>query len=312
MKGLAPRTRRGKVLLLGGSSFVGRALFDRLGPARATPTYHRHPVPHGVPFDACTTRVSDAVENPEAYSHAVILLGDTDPESCAADTARSNAVNVEGLIAVIEELVSWQIKPIFLSSEFVFDGAKGNYVETDPVNPILTYGHQKVTVEQYLQERLDDYAIVRLAKVYGRRPGDGTLFANWLQALETQRVIPCASDQVFSPVLVDDVVEALVRLIERDSQGLFHLGGPQAHSRLELLQMLVAAVREQRPVDVEISPRSIHDFPLQERRPLDVSLRSDKLIAATGIVLCSAQEACRAIVRDAFGDTVTTAAGGAP
>ncbi len=309
IKPLAPRGDRKHILILGASGFVGRALFARLGAQRATPTYCRTPIEHGVQFDACTTRISDVLDNPEAYSHAVILLGDTKPDSCAANQGTSYAANVEGVLAVIEDLVSWQIKPILFSSEFVFDGTTGSYTEDDAVNPILTYGKQKVEVEHYLQERLDDYVILRLAKTYGRQRGDGSLFTQWLEQLERERTIVCANDQIFSPIAVDDVVEAIVRIIERDCRGLFHLCGPQGHSRLQLFEMLLQAVREHAPIDVQVIPKSIHDFPLRERRPLDVSMRPDKLVAATGIRLQAAQDVCHEIVEQAFRQATGSSAG---
>lgn len=297
-----PRPIEGdRILILGGSSYVGRQLFARLGPDRAIATYNSHPMLNGVHFDSLSMRVSDVLERPETISHAVILLGDTDPETCAADPARSDLLNVQSIKRIVDDLLGLQIKPVFTSSEFVFDGGRGNYTETDPVNPILLYGAQKVEIERYIQEACDDYIIVRLAKVFGSQCGDRTLFTNWLDAIERgQTTIRCAEDQVFSPVYIEDVVGGIIRLIEVDGNGIFHLSSRKPFSRLALLAMLLCHVREVSPVKVEIISCSIHDFELREKRPPNVSMMPDKLIDTTGFEISDVACVCGDVVERAF------------
>ena len=285
-----------RILIIGGSSFVGRHLFAKLGPSRVLATYCRRPIEHGVYFDALSMRLSDVIKTPHVFSHAVLLLGDTHPDSCAADIPRSYALNVKSLQAILASLKELRLKPVFASSEFVFDGTRGNYVEGDPVHPILTYGKQKVEVERFLQETCDNYLIVRFAKILGTERSDGTLLTNWLDVFERERTIRCAADQFFSPIHVEDVVEAILRLIERDCQGLFHVAGEKPFSRLGLLELLVARLRAQTQIHVKVVPCSIHDFPLRERRPLNVSMRPDKFIKSTGIRISSMEELCDRLV----------------
>jgi len=280
---------------------VGRHLFARLGPERAIATYNRHPIPDGVHYDALSMSLSDILERPETISHAVILLGDTNPETCAADPERSQLLNVESIKWIVDGLLQLQIKPVFTSSEFVFDGMRGNYTETDPVHPILLYGRQKVEVERYLEEICDDYIVARLAKVFGSEHGDRTLFTSWLDAIERgQRTIRCAQDQVFSPIYVGDVAEGLIRLMEVGAQGVFHLSSREPFSRLALLEMLLADVQKVSPVEVEIVPCSIHDFSLSEKRPPNVSMVPDALMEATGFEVSGVERVCGEIVERVF------------
>lgn len=289
-----------KILILGGSSYVGRHLFTRLGPAKAIATYYRSPIEGGVYFDSVSMKLSDIVKNPEVVLSAVILLGDTDPESCAADIAKSHILNVDSIKSILEYLKHWRVKPIFISSEFVFDGIKGNYVETDPVNPILTYGRQKVEVEKYLQDNFDEFVILRLSKVFSSEQHDGTIFSNWLEDIQQGRTINCANDQIFSPVYVEDVVEGIIRVIDSDSNGIFHLAGGKPFVRIELMEMLLNYVKEYLPVKIEIIPKSIHDFNLREKRPLNVSMKPDKLIKTTKLKISDVEDICKQIVKKAF------------
>jgi dTDP-4-dehydrorhamnose reductase len=291
---------RNKILILGGSSYVGRKLFEKLGSGRAIATYNNTPLSGGIRFDSLSMRLSEIVYKPETISHAIILLGDTNPETCAVDLSKSQALNVESIKKVIRDLNAWQIKPVFTSSEFVFNGVKGDYVETDPVNPILLYGKQKVEIEEYLQETCGDYCILRLAKVFGAESGDGTLFTSWLNAIEQGQTIRCATDQIFSPIYREDVVNVLIRVTEMTCSGIFHLAGPKPFTRMELLEMLLKHVKVYADVKVDVVPCSILDFNLKEKRPLNVSMVPKKLENAINYKIGDVEDVCEYIVKQKY------------
>lgn len=291
-----------KILIMGSSSYVGRHLFARLGPKRAVATYYRTPIENGIYFDAVSMNLWDVIRDPETISHAVILLGDTDPDSCAKNIAKSQMLNVESIKGIIESLKDRRVIPVFASSEFVFDGEKGGYAEEDIPNPILTYGKQKVEVERYLQRFCDDYIIVRLAKVFGSQSGDGTIFTNWLNDIRHTNTIRCASDQIFSPIYIDDVVENILNLIGKDCRGIFHIASDKPFARIELLRMLLKYARRYLSADIDVIPCSINDFNLLEKRPLNVSMVPKKLVNAIGIVPEDVECMCAGIVKSCLGE----------
>ena len=95
-----------RILVLGGSSFVGRHLRQHWQARPYLATFNANAFEGGVRFDSVSMRLSDAVGDLTAYSHAVMLLGDTQPDSCIADPARSQAVNVDSLKVVIDDLIA--------------------------------------------------------------------------------------------------------------------------------------------------------------------------------------------------------------
>jgi len=101
----------------------------------------------------------------------------------------------------------------------------------------------------------------------------------------------------FSPASVKDVVRALVALAEGDATGLFNLGGPQAFSRLELLEMLVRHIRVHMPLVTDITPCSIHDFGFAERRPPRTSLDSRKAYTALDFSFQTMDSVCAEAAR---------------
>lgn len=289
-----------KLLILGASSFVGRHLLARLNPANVIATYNNRPIPGGVRFDSVSMQLNEIVHDPALVSHAVLLLGDTQPDSCFTDRERSQQVNVDSLRRVVDKLAYWKIPILFTSSEFVFDGKNGNYVESDNADPILLYGQQKLDMERHIRTTDRSAAILRLAKVYGETPGDKTLFSSWLPILLRDEVMRAAADQLFSPVFVGDVVDAILTIIERKIHGVYHAAGPVGASRLEFLTMLRSIAAQYLSVRATIAPCSIHDFKLPERRPEDVTMRPDKLIAATGLVLRKPENSCLNLVKSAI------------
>jgi dTDP-4-dehydrorhamnose reductase len=51
-------------------------------------------------------------------------------------------------------------------------------------------------------------------------------------------------------------------------------------------------MRRSGPVDVDVEPCSIDDFPTEEKRPRDISMAADKLMAATGLEMRTLRSAC--------------------
>jgi len=290
-----------KVLLLGGSGFIGRAVAARLGLDRVMTTYHRRPIPGGIRYDAATTDLADVVADPSIFSHAVVLLGDTKLNSCYADQARSHALNVVGICRALDRLREWRIVPVFTSTEAVFDGRRGNYDETDAPNPLVVYGKQKVEVERYLAETFAHYLLLRPAMVYGVVPGDGTLLTDWAEKIRRGEALTCAHDNRSAPIHVDDCAAMLVELLRRDCGGIYHLAGPRSVSRCDLFDLLAAEAILCGAAAPSVKRCSIDDFTLPEPRPHDVSLNAAKCIAATGVVPRDVADACRTIVRRTFG-----------
>lgn len=298
-----------KLLILGGSSYIGRHLIKQLLPGKYTATYATHPFDGGHEFDCTSDRLSDKFNELENYRYAILLLGDTEPDSCVLHPQRSNSINVDGITRVIDDLVEIGVGIIFVSTEFVFDGKQGQYSESDLASPILLYGTQKRIIERYLEKYAKDFAVLRLAKVYGGECGDGTLFTNWLSRIELGTLDKCASDQRFSPIHVDDVVDALLKTVKSRLQGVFHVGGPEGHSRMECLMTLLEEVGRFKHVDLTPKPCLINDFEFPEVRPVDVSMKIDKFKSQVRFRPRGIKEFCGELALANFGISAPKRAG---
>jgi dTDP-4-dehydrorhamnose reductase len=267
-------------LVIGASGLIGRCLLRTLGPDRAVGTYASRPFPGGVPFDLARNRLRDWLPVNHSFTHALVAGAMTAIDACAADPEASARINVDGVRRVLDDLLAAGIHPIFTSSDAVYPGTRAMSGEDDEVRPVLTYGRQKLAVEEHLARCSEPWTVVRLAKVLDPEGAPGGVLGPWIGDLVAERTLRCAVDQWFTPVGVDDVVAALLHLAADGVQGVFNLAGPQRVSRIGLLRLLAHAVGRRCPFTPRIEPCSIRDFPFAEARPLDGSMSIERLRAA--------------------------------
>jgi dTDP-4-dehydrorhamnose reductase len=290
------RQMSGKILLVGSSGFVGERLAWRLGSEASIATYHTHPFAGGIHFDIATMRLADRfLTGRHAISHAVLLHGMNKIDHCARHPEETAKVNVAGTMKAIDDLLDAGVKPIYLSSDAVFDGSRGPWRDEDATCPILTYGRQKATVEQYLSTISSPWIVARLAKVVGDYKDPRNLLSEWLETISRHQIVRCASDQMLSPIDVNDVVDAIVFFIESTERGLFNICGSQVLSRYELLQMLLSFADGRIRRSAKIDVCSLSDIPLAEPRPKNCSMSNRKFLALSGMSTRPMEQLCERI-----------------
>ena len=293
-----PMPDQKKILLLGGSGYIGRHILNKVGLDKCLATYFQTPLPGGKFFDPSQMSVAELIKGQGVFGHALILIGETRMDSCASDIKASKKTNVVQIISLIDELFDLGIKPIFLSTDMVFDGTQGGLTEAVSPKPIVIYGKQKVAVEQHLSHSGKQFAIIRLSKVYGNKPGDQTLVTQMLEAMASGDKISLARDQRVCPVYIDDVVDGLLATVYQDLSGIFHLAGPHSCSRVDIFRALQKALEARfKNVNYDnVHYCNINDFNFLETRPIDCSMVSHKFTRTTGLELHSIESVCISLV----------------
>ena len=291
-----------RALVIGGSGFVGRTLVARLGPDRGIGTWHAKPIAGMVQFDATTGRLTELLKQlPADITHVFVPFGLVNPEQCARDPAGSAEVNVESVIRVLGDALNAGLIPVFVSTDYVYDGRKIFPAEDEPQTPNTEYGRQKAAVERWLTDRNRPWLITRLSKVVSGDTTTHSVLGQWVNDIRQGRPMRSATDQIFSPASVNDIAGAMIKLAETGLNGIYHVAGPEPLSRYDLNVMLMDAIRvvDER-IGTTVKPCSLRDIPFLEERPLNTSLSTQKLRTAIAWPFQSMKDLCQEIARSEF------------
>ena len=152
------------------------------------------------------------------------------PDYCETHHEEAFATNVTAVENLARECQQRGCRFIHLSTDFVFSGDTDKlYTETDTPAPTNYYGVTKWEAEKRIPACCSNYAIVRVVVVYGKAlPGQHgnilQLVANRLREGQEIRVV---SDQWRTPTYVVDIADGVERLINRNSNGIYHICGSE-------------------------------------------------------------------------------------
>lgn len=177
---------------------------------------------------------------PSAIIHTAAL---TNVDYCELNPEECHQVNVEATRLLWEAAKKTGCHFEFVSTDFVFDGEKGNYSEADATNPLSTYARSKNEAEQLLlKDENTNWSIVRTIIVYGT--GHNLSRSNmvlWaLEALPKGETMNLVNDQFRAPTWADDLAYGCVELIKRNHTGIFHLAGPETMSIDTIVKRIAA------------------------------------------------------------------------
>jgi len=227
----------------------------------------------------------------------------------AVDRAESDAeaafiANRDGPAVLAAACRAAAIPLVHISTDYVFDGAKGGpYSEDDPVNPLGVYGASKAAGDRAVREALPEHVILRTAWVYGAH---GHNFVRTMLRLAADRPsLRVVADQTGAPTAAADIAAAIVRIaaaIEAGNGvwGTFHFtnaGAVSWHGFAEAIFALAAPWRGPPP---EIAAIATADYPTPARRPVNSLLDCGKIAAAYGIVARPWRAALADIVGELF------------
>lgn len=196
----------------------------------------------------------------------------TDVERCESDLLQAYGVNVFGTHNVVEAAKFIGAKVVYISSDYVFDGQKGNYSEEDPPNPVNRYGRTKLFAEEIVKQGSSEFLIVRTSTLYGPSSCAHGFAHRTVEALRHGERIRAAVDQISNPTYLEELAESLAWLVKAGANRMLHVAGPQAISRFEFA-CRIAEVFELDPA--LITPVTLKQ--LDVNRPKNVSLRTEKL-----------------------------------
>ena len=146
----------------------------------------------------------------------------------AVDKAQEDEINADKInhlatAYLAETAKENNIKLIHISTDYVFDGKKeGGYLTTDLPNPINQYGMSKLAGENYIQEVLEKYFIIRTSWLYSEFGHN--FYKTVLKKAQTERVLYITDKQTGSPTNANNLAQYILNLIasENTEFGIYH------------------------------------------------------------------------------------------
>jgi len=189
-------------------------------------------------------------------------------ENCEREPEKAFAVNALGarnLSVVAREL---RAVLIHISTDYVFDGAKGcPYEESDIPKPLNVYGNTKVSGENFVQAIADKYFVLRTSAIYGLSPcraKGGLNFIELMFKLAKERgEIRVVDNEVVSPTSTLELARQMVALSRSDFFGLYHATAEGSCSWHEFAREIFALTATK----VNLQVAGPNEFPAKVPRP---------------------------------------------
>ncbi|WP_298881292.1 NAD(P)-dependent oxidoreductase [uncultured Polaribacter sp.] len=168
-----------------------------------------------------------------------------------------NVTVVKWLAEISQEL---NIHLIHISTDFIFDGKKGNYKETDTPNPLSYYGLSKLKSEEVLKESKINYTILRTILVYGKVfDMSRNNIVLWVrQMLSEGKEITIVDDQFRTPTYVKDLALACKISIDKKAMGVFNIASNELLSVYEIAQQIAETFKLDKSLIKPISTSTLN------------------------------------------------------
>jgi len=189
--------------------------------------------------------------------------GYTDVDGCEDNRALAFAVNGEALAPLAHACQNAGACLIHYSTDYIFDGTKKSYRETDVPHPINAYGESKLLGEINIQENMDDYRIIRTSWLFGRQ---GKNFVETMLRLSCEMPqVRVVNDQFGKPTYTADLAQKTAE-IAMLCPGIYHSTNDGICSWFEFARAIIP----------NVVPCTTAEYPRKAKRPAYSVLENTK------------------------------------
>jgi len=262
-----------KFLVTGSAGLIGSQVIKdlTLENHEVYSCYHNNKSIYGNPLSLDLTNQDKIIKTiqkikPDSIIHLAAMIN---VDQCETQQELAYVINANATEILAKQAAQLGAFFVYVSTDYVFDGKKGKYIEDDSTNPLGHYGKSKLKGEKALNKLASNWCIARTSTPFGIHP-DKKSFPIWIKEnLEAKKEIPVLVDQFTSPTYVPNLSKMLVEIAKRRISGIIHTAGATRISRFELAVL----ISEKLGIDKKLlEPTSISKMTWNAQRPRDSSL----------------------------------------
>jgi dTDP-4-dehydrorhamnose reductase len=209
--------------------------------------------------------------NPDCIIHCAGLVNLDSLEQNPLE-AESHIVKATKNVAIASKKTNSQL--IYISTDALFDGKKGNYTEEDTPNPINVYGKAKLKAEEEIKKEYERHTIIR-TNIYGWNLQENKFsLAEWmLNKLRSKEEFTGFEDVVYSPISTNNLSKILFEIFKKNYYGTLNIGPKNPCTKLEFAQKLAKIFDLDQSL---IKSGNSNSMKFKAKRPKNVSLNTEK------------------------------------
>ena len=239
--------------------------------------------------DAAAVNAAFREARPDFVVHCAAM---TNVDACEREPDRAWSVNADGPGFVAAAAAEAGAEIVAVSTDYVFDGEKGAYVETDEPHPVQVYGRAKLAGEDRVREANPRHFIVRSAWIFG--PSGHNFLSQLPRLARESHELKVLGDQWSSPTYAPDLARAIAGVRGTERYGTYHVINAGGCSHAQFFRHGLEILGSRVPL-IELATS---DLPRPARRPRNSTLVGEAWAAAGFVPLRSWQEAARAFLTD--------------
>lgn len=243
------REHSNKILITGSNGLLGQKLvalcienkIDFLATAKDDNRFSLCPNEKFKILDITESSQVDQVIKEYQPTHIINTAAMTNVDDCEENAERCYAINYDGVNNILQAIKGCSIHLIQISTDFIFDGEKEVYDETDLPNPLGTYGKSKWEAEQLLQKsNYRPITILRTSLLYGIGEAlkKSNIFVWAMDQLRKGEDLNIVDDQMRTPTFVDDLARACLKVVQLNLEGVYNIAGGDVLSMYQFILIL--------------------------------------------------------------------------